>query len=203
MLKTVAGILGVDFAKLAKREEERRARRNRIAVAGLVTILAIVSSLGVWGWIEQSRASTQAERAQRQAASASVGNLIGEDPLKASLVLLGLRGGPDPDGALQAAVQLDSTPIPKGVLRSKEGPLVDAGFTRDGARVGTVSGSGAVQLWSADGTGEPVLLKQVEPNAPGNRCGPGDAPRPRNTSRPPPTPGVRFSSGTRKARASL
>lgn len=162
MLKTVAGILRIDFARLTKREEERRARRNRIVVGGMALILAIVSALGAWGWIERSRAVAEATHAQRQATSSAAGNLIEEDPLKAALVLLNLRGGPDPDGALQAAIRLDSTAIPKAVLRDHASPLDDAVFSGDGRKVQTTSYAG-VQSWKADGTGEPTWLRKRDP----------------------------------------
>jgi WD40 repeat protein len=58
LLKTVAGILRIDFASLVKRDEERRTKRTRIVIAGLAAVLGIVASLGVWGWIEKTRAES-------------------------------------------------------------------------------------------------------------------------------------------------
>jgi WD40 repeat protein len=162
MLKTVAGILRVDFSNLVKREEERKARRNRIAVAVLAAVLAVVSALAVWAFVERSRAAAEARRAQRQATSSAAANLIDEDPLEAALVLLALRGGSDPDGALQAAIRLDSTAIPKAVLRDKATALDDAAFTDAGAKVRTASYE-TRQSWNADGTGKPVWLEQRTP----------------------------------------
>lgn len=158
MLKTVAGILGVDFAQLAKREEERRRRRNLFIIMALAGVLTVVSLLGIWGWIEKSRA-------QRQATSAALGNLINEDPLKAALVLLTLRGKDDPDGALQAAIELESTPIPVAVLGNDGDPTKAAAFNHDGTTVQTVSLNGLIQAWNANGTGEPVTLKKPDSTA--------------------------------------
>ncbi|HKO57285.1 MAG TPA: WD40 repeat domain-containing protein, partial [Thermoanaerobaculia bacterium] len=159
MLKTVAGILGVDFAKLVKRDEERRKRRNRIVVGGLSLVLAIVSALGVWGWIERTRAVAQADRAQRQVASNAVSNLLTDDPLKAVLILLTLRGGPDPEGALQAAIELQSKAIPTAVLSVPS--VSEAEFSSTGEKVVTATTDGRVQSWNADGTGGPGFLRNV------------------------------------------
>ena len=92
VLKTVAGMLGIDFASLVKRDEERRSTRTRIVIAGLTAVLAVVSSLAVWGWIEKTRAET----ALRDAVASKL-------PLESRAILEGERLAPADAALLLAA----------------------------------------------------------------------------------------------------
>ena len=67
MLKTVAGMLEIDFDRLVRRDEERRTRETSLWIGGLVMVAAVLAGLALWALQERAEARRQTVIAEKQA----------------------------------------------------------------------------------------------------------------------------------------
>ena len=179
-LKVIAGLLGVGFDELKRRETQ--ARMRRLATTALLAVVAMLatSSLAVWAMLERTRANKQTERvvaeqrktlektveATRRLDSQFTLNAIrqfrGADwPRAMPWLVEALRLHEEVDSPLDEAERVDVHRRRLGLLirssprfvRSWEGQSNPV-FSPDGTYVATSSGSVA-RVWEV-GTGEPV-----------------------------------------------
>jgi tetratricopeptide (TPR) repeat protein len=69
-LKLIAGVLGVGFDALRRREQQRRHRRLAIIAGGAIGGMVLTSALAVYALIQRSVAQKQTERAEAEAETA-------------------------------------------------------------------------------------------------------------------------------------
>lgn len=69
-LKLIAGLLGVSFDSLKRREQRRRHRRMMLVTAAAITGMVITSSLATYALIARATAQRQTARAEAEAATA-------------------------------------------------------------------------------------------------------------------------------------
>lgn len=69
-LKLIAGVIGVGFDDLRRRERQRRNRRNAFIVGGATAGMVLTSTLAVYALIQRSAAQKQTQRAEAEAETA-------------------------------------------------------------------------------------------------------------------------------------
>ncbi|MCG8419609.1 MAG: protein kinase [Proteobacteria bacterium] len=157
-----------------------RQRRQRIAAAGIATLIAVailVSCLAVRANREAMRAeeqvaetAKQAERARREAARAQRQTTRARDAVR---IVSARELQDDPTSALALLREVENdrvhgwigqvslaaqSPIARAVLIGHEGMIASARFSPDSKRVLTASADRTARLWRADGTGAAVIF---------------------------------------------
>ncbi|XYI00649.1 protein kinase domain-containing protein [Sorangium sp. So ce1128] len=170
---------------LGKREERyllavmmfaERARRLRWrlatgAIAALTAIAVMVSYLAVRANQQATRAEQQATRADMEAARAQAGASKARNATRAArarelhadpTTALALLREAEPPYLPQGWANVTHSALYGGVARAvfnHPSPIVDARYSPDGKHVVTACADGAVRVWSADGIGEPLVLR--------------------------------------------
>ncbi|WP_437734532.1 nSTAND1 domain-containing NTPase [Sorangium sp. So ce1335] len=154
------------LAVVALHERARRLRRRLTAgvIAALGAVALVVSCLAV-------RASQQATRADQEAARAQV---EARDARNATRMATAREMQADPTTVLAIVREVEPPDVPRGwaalarwalhggvacaVLDHPDG-VMRARYSSDGKRIVTASWDGTARVWSADGTGEPLVLR--------------------------------------------
>jgi len=146
------------FRKLASRH-----RGPVAAVAAVVTTIVVLGSVALWqGRVAQRQAARILQQSMQVRASSILATAAAaEDPVVKTLLLNELQDVPQLPGSLRVARDLANMPIPTAVLSGHPNWVDDVDFSPDGRLIATASGEEA-RIWSADGTGRPVLLKHEE-----------------------------------------
>ena len=171
-------------ASLAERD---RGRRLRAALIALFATAAVVTSYVAWqqslarkaaqrATLEATQATERAEHASAEATSANrhaeqsafrardaarlaAAHVHTEDPTLQLVLLRDLEAKePLPEWAPQARSALHAG-VASVVIEQREGRLWSAVFSPDGRRIACGSDDNAVRVWSADGAGEPLVLR--------------------------------------------
>ncbi len=162
LLKILAGLLGVGFDELKRRERARRIRR-RMAWSSATAALMAVALLG-WQWQESRRA--EALRVEQSLSDFSEGTdrLARHDVQVGPLYLArALRSNPTlPGPALRIADLLRrhrfALPVGRRLVHSEEILVVE--YSPDGAGIITASHDGTARIWDAV-SGEAVTSSMV------------------------------------------
>ena len=162
-------------ASLAERE---RGRRLRAAVVGLLAIAALVTSYVAWqeslarkaaprATVQAMQATERAEQANlgaeesarraRDAARLAAAHLHAEDPTTQLALLRDVEASePLPEWGAEARAALHGGVA--SVVARQPGSVWSVAFSPRGDRFVSASEDGAVRIWNADGTGEPLVL---------------------------------------------
>jgi WD40 repeat protein len=155
-LKLLAGLLGVNYDDLKRREQERRIRRLRIVVAVTLALVSGFGVLSVYAW-RQKQAAESALAQTRQTLSQSdylqALRAIGENRIPDALAQLARSLVLDPGN--EAALCRLTTLLTYGgfdipVLRFKHHEeVLCAQFSPDGKKIVTASRDGTAVVWDA------------------------------------------------------
>ncbi|MGH7560236.1 MAG: toll/interleukin-1 receptor domain-containing protein [Gemmatimonadales bacterium] len=157
LLKILAGVLGVGYDELKRRERARRVRR-RIALTALAASLA-ASAAGGWQWQEARRARALRVEQSRSDFLEGVTRLERGDLRVGPLYLArALRADPaNAPAALRIADLLQRRRFahPRGTVMSHAEEVLAAEFSGDGSLIATGSHDGTARVWHGV-TGRPV-----------------------------------------------
>ncbi|HLW79813.1 MAG TPA: TIR domain-containing protein, partial [Terriglobia bacterium] len=163
-LKLLAGVLGVNYDDLKRRDEERRRRRQRVVAsisATLVLVFAVLAGAALWQWHEAAAERQQALRTLSQSDFLQANRLIADDRRVEGLAYLvrSLQSDPDNRAALmQLGVQLASRRWMMPILTL---PSSRAEFSPDGGRVVALGRDNSLRVWDL-GSGEPLTRPLVQ-----------------------------------------
>ncbi|WP_437937380.1 WD40 repeat domain-containing protein [Sorangium sp. So ce341] len=160
------------------REHQRRLRRLAVAalvVAALVGAAAIVALIARAQAVAARRSAEEATRQAERAEQAAARERDEANDLRVMTGYLALRSQRDPTGAMKLLSEVKrpeeraewiayANEALRGnalfaTLRGHRQHLVTAAFSPDGGRVLTASGDRTARVWSADGTGQAVVLE--------------------------------------------
>ncbi len=156
LLKLIAGLLGVRFDDLRRRDQERAARRRNLITAGSVALALVFAGIAGYAWRQKLLAQERARIAlSRQLAAQALGLLPGgaadarrpDYPLALLLAVRALRTEPTAEARsalLKAA--LDS-PRPLAYLWQHNAPVSGLVISPDGRWFASTAGEHQVQLW--------------------------------------------------------
>ena len=150
-LKLLAGLLGVNYDAL-KRRDERRRRARRLLAAGIGLVIAVLLA-GQWAWQERAKtgalsrqlASAYRERAERFVEKA--------DDVDAALYFAQSNAlSPGRTTAMRALLRLQELVAAAGVF--EHGTAIETvAFAPDGRRLLTAGDGGRVRVWDAGSGG--------------------------------------------------
>jgi len=184
-LKLIAGLLGVGFDTLKRRDQEAQAQRRRRWVAA-AALAAIIVTCGLWQIVRSSRnaAERQAEALRESSRFlASVADQKRRTGDAVSALLVALEGLPDranqrPDVADVRRAALDAAAERRElrVFAAGDSQMVAVAISANGQRVATGAADGTGQLWDlqtgrliAPLTGQKGELRRVEFSPDGQR----------------------------------
>jgi WD40 repeat protein len=150
--------------KLQRAQAERR--KLMLLTGGALIVALLMGLLFLWALGQKSaavQARGEAERAQARAREHALMAGAREwversDGSMAAKLLLEVNRPEQALGWEKLALDVLVTGMPVATLRCHEG-VADAAFSPDGERVAIACGDGTVQLWEADGSGEPIILR--------------------------------------------
>jgi WD40 repeat protein len=147
-------------AVLAAAERTRRRRRRLFgAIVATAVLAAIVMAWLAWKQTEAGRTAAREAMRARDATRMTAMRALAGDPTTQLAILREIEDlHAPPPWAPQEARRLLYAGIAPVVLRG-DAPLRSAAFSPDGERVVTTSDDGTVRVWSADGRGEPIVLR--------------------------------------------
>ena len=143
--------------ELHGRELRRRRRAVVGVIAGLCLVVLAVSAAAVQSNRERAQALRSATSA-RNATRLAVARERQEDPTTVLALLREMEPGSSPRGSVELARWARDVGVATLVLRH-DSPVRAAAWSPDGRRIVTASLDNKVRVWSADGSGEPVVLQ--------------------------------------------
>jgi WD40 repeat protein/serine/threonine protein kinase len=140
-------------------ERARRRRRRQIigVIAVLATIAFVVSYLAIRAEREAARAQTEARQARNATRMAAARELMA-DPTTALALLREVEPPEVPRGWSELSRRALQGGVARVVLMQPE-TVRSAQWSPDGERIATASADGTVRVWSADGSGQPLVLR--------------------------------------------
>ncbi|WP_437995523.1 protein kinase [Sorangium sp. So ce185] len=147
------------LAVVAYCERARRLRRRLTTgvIAALTAFAVAVSYLAVRADQQAARADREALRA-RNATRVAAARELQADPTSVLAILREVEPRDEPRGWAVLARWALYSRLARAVLVHPDGVL-DADYSPDGKRIVTASADRAARVWSADGTGEPIVLR--------------------------------------------
>ncbi|NQV34271.1 MAG: TIR domain-containing protein [Phycisphaeraceae bacterium] len=148
-LRLLAGLLGVSFDELKRRERQRVIRR-RIQWTCLATAI-LISLFGVWKWQEQRRWEQVRQEQIRDLTEAGRQELVAGKTLRAAVYLSeAYRQGAN-DAATRLMLAWVMRPLDTNVatLRGHTKPVNLATYSSNGGRILTASDDGLAKVWDA------------------------------------------------------
>lgn len=161
-LKLLAGLLGLNFDDLKRREQERRIRRLRVVVAITLALISLFAVLSVFALSQKRRAQLALDETRKTfARSLFLQALASLDEGKTMDALAPLARSVSLDSTNLAAVSrltmlltYRDYALPLVLLKHGKN-LSRATFSADGKRVLTSSDDGTFRVWDAQ-SGEPI-----------------------------------------------
>jgi WD40 repeat protein len=154
-LQLVAGMLGLSLDELKRRDHQRRVRVAIISSIAVVTLMAIISALSLFGWQQRTVAE-----ARTMAAASVQATYVREDPVTGrDLAIQAMKKAPltaEVRSALMLAIEHQRSLL---ILRH-ESDVHRAVFSSDGSRILTCGAESAARIWSAS-TGK-ILTEIIE-----------------------------------------
>ena len=164
--------------KLDVRERLRRRRFMTVVIACLSAVVVVVSVLAVRASRAATRAQEQSVRADtektealrsaaraRNAGRMAAASARRSDPTTMLTLLREIEPGQTPRGWAELARWAGDADVAQVVV-AHDGVLESAAWSPDGRRIVSASWDGMVQVWNADGTGQPIVLS--DHNGPGS-----------------------------------
>ncbi|MCG8419410.1 MAG: protein kinase [Proteobacteria bacterium] len=133
--------------------------RWRAVIAAITAVVCVAVLLAVLSWRE-NRAAQQAQKQAMRARNASrmaAARQWQHDPTTALALLREIEQSPPPGWSVAARWALYS-PLARAVHWHPE-PVFAAVFSADGTRIASAGADSAVRVWSADGSGETLILR--------------------------------------------
>ncbi|WP_438017787.1 protein kinase [Sorangium sp. So ce315] len=160
-------------AVVALHERARRLRRRLAlgAVAALCAIALVVSGLAVRAGQQATRATQQASRADQETARAQA---EAQEARNATRMATAREMQADPTTVLAVLREVEPPDVPRGwavlarsalasgiarAVLSHPDLVMRADYSPDGKRIVTACADGTAQVWNADGSGEPLVLR--------------------------------------------
>ena len=164
-LKLLAGLLGVNYDDLKRRDEERRRRQQRLAVSistALVLVFAALAGTAAWQWRAADAQKRQALQTLSQSDFLQANRLIADGRRVEALAYLvrSLSADQDNHAALTRMTTLLATHswmVPVLTL-----PQASAQFSPDGQRIVVAGEDRSVQVWDPQ-SGEPMTAALPQP----------------------------------------
>ncbi|HWA08059.1 MAG TPA: TIR domain-containing protein [Opitutaceae bacterium] len=162
LLKLLAGVLGVNYDDLKRRDEERRRRRQRLVIAtsaALVLTFATLAGAAAWQWREAERQKREVQGAfSRADFDTSLQRLDDRQDAKAVAFLArALRTDPhnvDAAALLSSVLAGQNWARPESEFRLPQPGLAILGVDHVFQRVLTASPDNVLQMWNRE-TGQP------------------------------------------------
>ncbi len=149
---------------LARQRKQRQTQRLIVvlACAALITLL-----FGLYALWQRNLAWENQRIAEQQAGLIHDSYLVNAasvepDPLVQALLLAELDDWHDPVGGARVARGVAEQLLPLNVLKGHDQGVTSASFSPDGSQIATASKDGKVNLWSADGRGQPRTLDTLQ-----------------------------------------
>jgi WD40 repeat protein/ketosteroid isomerase-like protein len=167
-LKLLAGLLGINYDDLKRREQERKMRRLQ-ALVGVVSILLLTfAALGIFAWRQKlvaENALAKVSHGLSQSAFLEGCRLIENSDTQKALAYLARAIRVEPNNHIAGARLLTlltqrNWDIPTIDPLDGGGPLQEAYFSPDGKRILTESFEGVIRLWDSS-TGQRVAEFQA------------------------------------------
>lgn len=135
------------------RTAKREIRKRRLATAGLILLVAGVPALAFQGYrVWKDGVVNETVRIARVASQAA-------DPLIGALLLAEIADRTEPPGGAVTARRLADSRIPRARMLGHTDRVAAAAWSPDGERVATAGSDSIAFVWSADGRGDPVVLR--------------------------------------------
>lgn len=168
-LKLIAGVLGVGFDTLKKRDAERRIRRLRAVIAGLALVLGVISALAVYANNRRVVANERARIATSRQLAAQSQLLARENRLELPLLLAaqGYAIAPTLSARSSLYAALSENPTLVSVRRLVPAELSEVqALSPDASHLALALPDGQIQVWDRAITDSFILHLVVTDSAP-------------------------------------
>jgi hypothetical protein len=169
-LKLLAGLLGIPYDELRRRDHERRLRRAKMIGTVAFVLVAVFAALATFAVIAAKRAALQKRETQRLLVASDTSRaqeLFDQHDAAGALVFLARAVENEPETYSVAADRIwfalteRSWPIPISAPMHHADSILSACFSPDGTRIVTASRDSTARIWDAN-TG--IALGQALPH---------------------------------------
>ncbi|MCB9796227.1 MAG: protein kinase [Alphaproteobacteria bacterium] len=146
------------FVEVSQAAERRRSRRLSASIAAVITLLAALSAVAIWGWRDASQARNAEAAARHEAELRTLGattnQFLAEGRSHAALAALlaaaDLASEAERGALLAQAAELSSSLGELSAFVAPEQPLISVSWARGGAALHGLDGAGGLHTWTVD-----------------------------------------------------
>lgn len=159
-LKVMAGILGVEFDKLRRRDYERQLRRRTAWTSALLILAAVLGGLTLYAIQQRIVALERLKVAvSRQLATEALGQSRTRLDRSLLLAIEACRVAPTAEARSSLLRLLQSSPGLVTFLHGHRAPVTALAISPDGTTIGSGGADATLRLWSIDG--RPLSEKSI------------------------------------------